>query len=57
MKDAFGIEEAIRRWDRLAESFAAAYGEHGDKHREVFPNPTLLDLIGPVQNKRVLDAN
>ncbi|MEX1029398.1 MAG: class I SAM-dependent methyltransferase [Paenibacillaceae bacterium] len=30
--------------------------EKGDLHREIFLNPTILDLIGSVKDKRVLDA-
>ena len=56
MKSELGTKEAIKRWDKYAELFASSYGENGDIHREVFLNPTLLNLMGSVENKTVLDA-
>ncbi|MBM7583703.1 ubiquinone/menaquinone biosynthesis C-methylase UbiE [Bacillus pakistanensis] len=51
-----GTEAAIRRWDRHAEKFSEGFDEQGDLHREVFLNPTLFDLMGAVDNKKILDA-
>lgn len=53
---SFDSKEAIRRWDKNAVKYASTYGEKGDLHREIFLNPTILDLIGSVKDKRVLDA-
>ncbi|MBU7018796.1 MAG: class I SAM-dependent methyltransferase [Theionarchaea archaeon] len=53
MKDT---EEAIRRWDIVAEEIAATYTHQGDRSREVLLNPVLIDLLGPVENKEILDA-
>lgn len=52
----FDTEEAIRRWDKHAVEFTSKYGENGDLHREIFLNPTILDLIESVKDKRVMDA-
>ncbi|WP_186576743.1 class I SAM-dependent methyltransferase [Aquibacillus kalidii] len=48
--------EAIKRWDRFADTYASTHGEHGDIHKEVFLNPTIFSLAGQLHNKRVLDA-
>lgn len=56
MIENFKTNDAIKRWDMYAESFASNYSEIGDIHREVFLNPTLLELLGSVQGKKVLDA-
>lgn len=49
-------DEAIRRWNENAARFVSTYSENGDIHREVLLNPTILDLLGAIQGKRVLDA-
>lgn len=49
-------DEAIRRWNENAARFVSTYSENGDIHREVLLNPTILDLLGSIQGKRVLDA-
>ncbi|MFB4211486.1 class I SAM-dependent methyltransferase [Shouchella sp. JSM 1781072] len=49
-------EEAIKRWNHFADTYAAQHTEQGDLHKEVFLNPTLLSLMGTVKNKHVLDA-
>lgn len=49
-------EEAIKRWDILAEKLTAGYTSQGDRSREVLLNPVLLEFLGSVQNKRILDA-
>lgn len=56
MKKKVGTEEAIKRWDRYAETYSAVHTEQGDLHKEIFLNPTLLSLMGTVKNKKVLDA-
>ncbi|MEH7121882.1 class I SAM-dependent methyltransferase [Bacillus sp. JJ1773] len=55
-KKNIGTEEAIKRWDKFAETYSAVHTEQGDLHKEIFLNPTLLSLIGTVKNKKVLDA-
>ncbi|WP_029270578.1 class I SAM-dependent methyltransferase [Virgibacillus alimentarius] len=55
-KKNISTEEAIKRWDRYAETYSAAHNEKGDIHKEIFLNPTLLSLMGTVKNKKVLDA-
>lgn len=56
MKKNAGMDEAIIRWDRFADTYSANHSEQGDIHKEVFLNPTLFTLMGSVKNKRVLDA-
>ncbi|MGN9863454.1 class I SAM-dependent methyltransferase [Bacillus swezeyi] len=56
MKKTIGTEEAIKRWDRFADTYAANHTEQGDIHKEVFLNPALFSLMGNVKNKNVLDA-
>ncbi|WP_077706985.1 class I SAM-dependent methyltransferase [Virgibacillus dokdonensis] len=56
MKKNIGAEEAINRWDSFAKSYAENHSEQGDLHKEVFLNPTLFSLLGPVNNKKILDA-
>ena len=56
MKGEWDTEEAIRRWDMHAAEVASRYGSQGDRHREVLLNPVLLELLGSVQGRRILDA-
>lgn len=56
MKYSIGTDEAILRWDKYADAYAATHTEQGDLHKEVFLNPTLLSLMGEVKDKRILDA-
>ncbi|MEC0342396.1 MULTISPECIES: class I SAM-dependent methyltransferase [Bacillus] len=56
MKKNAGTEEAIKRWDRFADAYAANHTEQGDIHKEVFLNPAIFSLIDSVKNKKVLDA-
>ncbi|MFC4322601.1 class I SAM-dependent methyltransferase [Litchfieldia salsa] len=56
MKQNTSTEEAIKRWDGFADTYAKSHHEQGDLHKEVFLNPTLATLMGNVTNKRVLDA-
>lgn len=49
-------KEAIKRWNTHAEELAAGYTSQGDRSREVLLNPVLLELLGSVKNKRILDA-
>jgi ubiquinone/menaquinone biosynthesis C-methylase UbiE len=56
MNQNVGTKEAIKRWNRFADSYAANHTEQGDIHREVFLNPALFSLMEIVKNKKVLDA-
>ncbi|KKB75528.1 MULTISPECIES: class I SAM-dependent methyltransferase [Bacillus] len=56
MTNKVGTEEAIQRWNRFADAYAANHTELGDIHKEVFLNPAIFSLIETVKNKRVLDA-
>lgn len=49
-------DKAIKRWDQFAESYANTHGEQGDLHKEILLNPVILNMIGSITNKRVLDA-
>jgi len=49
-------EDAIKRWDSLADALTVKYTEQGDVHREVLLNRVLLSLLGSVKDKRILDA-
>ena len=56
MSGNFTSEEAIKRWDAFADQYAQNHGADGDLHKEVLLNPTLLELLGEVRGKKVLDA-
>lgn len=56
MRKNAGTEEAIQRWNRFADSYAASHTEQGDIHKEVFLNPVIFSLIETVKNQKVLDA-
>lgn len=49
-------EDARQRWDAVAGAYAAKVGKLGDVSKEVLLTPTLLDLVGDVAGKHVLDA-
>ena len=51
-----GTEEAIKRWDAFADTYAKRHSEEGNLHKEVFLNPALLSLMGDVQQKNILDT-
>lgn len=40
MRKNAGTEEAIQRWNRFADSYAASHTEQGDIHKEVFLTPS-----------------
>lgn len=56
MERTSGTEEAIKRWDRFADTYSATHTEQGDRHKEVFLNPTLFSLMGEIRHKKILDA-
>lgn len=54
---AYADAEDVRsRWDAVADVFTAKVGKLGDVSKEVLLTPTLLELVGDVSGKRVLDA-
>lgn len=56
MKEQWTADEAVAQWDEFGAEFASHVTSEGDPHREVLLNPVLLELIGTVDGKRVLDA-
>ena len=57
MKKRFSSSEAIKRWDSFARKLADIIDpDEGDPHRIVLLNPVLLNLLGSVKGKNVLDA-
>ncbi|MDA1478006.1 class I SAM-dependent methyltransferase [Bacillus changyiensis] len=51
-----GTEEAMKRWDRFADTYSQNHTEHGDTHKEVFLNPAIFSFIETITNQNVLDA-
>ena len=49
-------KEAIKRWDIHAEELTDRYTSQGDLSREVLINSVLFTFLGPVTNKKILDA-
>jgi len=49
-------DEAVRRWDAHARELMERFGPEGDVHRVALLNPVLLDLLGDVAGKDLLDA-
>lgn len=49
-------EELIKRWDRSAELCAGYSSEYGDINKEVLLTPLILEMLGQVAGRRVLDA-
>jgi len=56
MKKQWSAVEVINRWDKNALEYATHYTSQGDPAREVLLNPVLLELIGSVRGKKILDA-
>jgi 2-polyprenyl-3-methyl-5-hydroxy-6-metoxy-1,4-benzoquinol methylase len=52
----FTAEEVVARWDQLAELVAGYVSEYGDINKEVLLTPVLLDMLGDLSGKQVLDA-
>ena len=56
-KDGTPTNEAnIRAWSDLSESDLEAFGDSGDFARQHLLTPALLDLLGDVGGKQILDA-
>lgn len=57
MEKKMTTDEAIKRWNRHAESFTASYDEHGGIHREVLLNPAIFFIARQcTRKKKLLDA-
>jgi ubiquinone/menaquinone biosynthesis C-methylase UbiE len=57
MKKSYTTIDAIKRWDTHARKLLDGFDpDEGDPHRIVLLNPVLMDLLGPVRGKRILDA-
>jgi ubiquinone/menaquinone biosynthesis C-methylase UbiE len=52
----FTAEEVVRRYDLSAEQYAALYSEYGDINRQVLLTPAILEMLGGVAGKNILDA-
>ncbi|HEX6509202.1 MAG TPA: class I SAM-dependent methyltransferase [Chloroflexota bacterium] len=49
-------QEVDQTWSENADLWDAGYDERGDSNRRYSSDPVLLDLLGPVDGERVLDA-
>ena len=57
MKEPYTSIDAIRRWDAFAGELRDLMDpDDGDPHRIVLLNPVLMDMLGSVRGKRILDA-
>jgi ubiquinone/menaquinone biosynthesis C-methylase UbiE len=54
--DAISHEEAIQSWNAGGEEFAARFERHEEFFHKHMINPAMLDLLGPVAGKAVLDV-
>jgi ubiquinone/menaquinone biosynthesis C-methylase UbiE len=52
----FKAEEVIKRWDLSAELIAAYCSKYGDINKEVLLTPVILEILGRVADKNILDA-
>jgi len=51
-----GADEAIKQWDLSAELYAGYCSKYGDINREVLLTPLILDILGMVEGRSILDA-
>jgi ubiquinone/menaquinone biosynthesis C-methylase UbiE len=54
--DTISQEEAIQGWNAAGEEFASRFEKHEEFFHKHMINPTILDLLGPVEGKAVLDV-
>jgi ubiquinone/menaquinone biosynthesis C-methylase UbiE len=54
--DAISQEEAIEGWNAAGEEFAARFERHEEFFHKYMINPAILDLLGPVEGKAILDV-
>ena len=52
---AYTQSDATRQWNRNAQSWHRYYGENDPNRRDLL-DPLILDLLGDVSGKRILDA-
>ncbi len=52
----YTADEAIERWDALADQYAADCSEFGDPNKTVLLTPVILRMAGDVTSQRLLDA-
>jgi 2-polyprenyl-3-methyl-5-hydroxy-6-metoxy-1,4-benzoquinol methylase len=48
--------EVLERWNKHAEAYAARFGPEGDPARRMWLNRPLFELLGPLAERRILDA-
>jgi ubiquinone/menaquinone biosynthesis C-methylase UbiE/ADP-ribose pyrophosphatase YjhB (NUDIX family) len=48
-------QNAIQCWDEAAEEFASYFADGGDRYHAHIINPCLLELLGDVEGKTILD--
>ncbi|OGP53294.1 MAG: 16S rRNA (cytosine(1402)-N(4))-methyltransferase [Deltaproteobacteria bacterium RBG_13_52_11] len=53
--DAISQKEAIQGWNEAAEEFASRFEKHEEFFHKYMINPTIIDLLGAVEGKAVLD--
>ncbi|MGD2156967.1 MAG: class I SAM-dependent methyltransferase [Anaerolineales bacterium] len=49
-------EEIIKRWDHSAELYASYCSKYGDINKEILLTPVILEMLGNVAGRNVLDA-
>ena len=54
--DAISQEDAIQGWNAAGKEFAARFERHEEFFHKYMINPAILDLLGPVEGKSVLDV-
>jgi ubiquinone/menaquinone biosynthesis C-methylase UbiE len=54
--DAVSDEMVGEAWDRGADIWYSRYGDFGDLNRQYVIDPAILEMLGRVEEKRILDA-
>ena len=54
--DTYSAQDVRERWNENAENYAAKCAIHGDENKAVLLTPTILELLGGIRGKTVLDA-
>lgn len=49
------LKRKTSNWDRVAEDYDSLVGESGDFNHKTYINPAVLEILGNVKNKNVLD--
>jgi len=52
----YSSDDVRERWNAIADAYAARCSKCGDSCKEVLLTPTVLELLGQVAGKRILDA-